>query len=123
MVYLYCKGSGFKELYKHIITLNADKCITNESYKSLINTKLQCIGGTILDLRIPHELGPAISRCPNGGYAKNYCITKGTNQKLTFISRIIHPDSGRSLEMYSNQYNVYFYTANDFPDPFDEVNI
>lgn len=30
--------------------------------------------------------------------------------------RVVHPDSGRVLEVYSNQPGVQFYTSNYFPD-------
>lgn len=85
-MYLFRQGSGFRELYKHIVTLNGDKhVVVNED--SIPTGKIQCVGGTVYDLRIPHELGPAISRCPTGGYDTTYGITAGTEQTLTFVGR------------------------------------
>ena len=83
--------------------------------------QLQCVGGTVKDLRVPHELGPSIARCPNGGYDHYMCLTQGTEQGMTYVARVIHPQSGRVLELYTDQPGVHFYTANNLPDPFDEV--
>lgn len=73
------------------------------------------------DLRIPHELGPAIARCLNGGYDNYFVVTQGVEQNLTFVARIVHPNSGRVLEVYSDQPGVQFSTANNLPDPMDNV--
>lgn len=83
---------------------------------------MQCVGGTAYDLRIPHELGPAMAKAPTGGFDDNFCVTQGTEQKLTFVGRAIHPKSGRVMEVYSDQPGVQFYTANFLPDPEGNVN-
>lgn len=84
---------------------------------------IQCVGGTVNDFRVPHELGAAISRCPFGGFDEYMCLIQGTEQLLTFLGRIVHPSSGRVLEVYTDQPGFRFYTANNLPDPFDTVNI
>lgn len=107
-------------MYKHIVTLNTDRFLLTDA-NQIPTGHIQCIGGTVNDLRIPHELGPAIARCPGGGYDDYMCITQGTEQHLTFVARVIHPKSGRVLELYTDQPIVHFYTANNLPDPFDNV--
>lgn len=109
------------ELYKHIVTINADRIIEQDIERRTPTGRILCVGATISDLRVPHELGPAISRCPTGGYDHLMCLTQGTDQQLTFAARIVHPASGRSLEMYTDQPLLKFYTANRLPDPFNEV--
>lgn len=84
--------------------------------------RILCVGATVMDLRVPHELGPAIARCPHAGYDHLMCITQGTDQLLTFAARVVHPVSGRILEMYTDQPLLQFYTANRLPDPFNQVN-
>lgn len=34
---------------------------------------------------------------------------------FSYANRVVHPESGRTLEVYSNQPGVQFYTANYFP--------
>lgn len=82
---------------------------------------MKCVGGTVYDLRIPRELGPAMARAPTGGFDDNFCVTQGTEQKLTFVARAIHPKSGRVMEVYSDQPGVQFYTSNFLPDPSGNV--
>lgn len=48
------------ELYKHIVTINADRIIEQDNETP--TGRILCVGATIMDLRVPHELGPAISR-------------------------------------------------------------
>lgn len=62
-----------------------------------------------------------MARAPTGGFDDNFCVTQGTEQKLTFVSRAIHPKSGRVMEVYSDQPGVQFYTSNFLPDPFGNV--
>lgn len=113
-------GAGHSELYKHVVTLNADRAVRTDDER-LPTGVLQCVGGTVNDLRVPHELGPAISRCPGGGYDAYMCLIQGTEQDLTFGGRAVHPGSGRVLEVYTDQPGLRFYTGNGLPDPFDDV--
>lgn len=55
---------------------------------------------------------------------KYYCLNLFWNyqfQALTFVSRAIHPSSGRYLEVYSNQPGVQLYTGNFLPSPRDQA--
>jgi len=46
---------------------------------------------------------------------------KGTEQKLTFIAGVSHEQSGRTMEIYSDQPGVQFYTGNFIPDPENKI--
>lgn len=118
----FFQWAGHKELYKHIVTINADKHIVTD-YHKIPNGKIQCVHGTIYDHRIPHELGPVITRCIGGGFNNSFCLTKGTEQELTFAARVLHPKSGRVLEVYTDQPVIQFDTCNDYPDPDNNVSI
>ncbi|XP_065072974.1 galactose mutarotase [Ochlerotatus camptorhynchus] len=109
-------STGHEEVYRHIISMNADR-ITETDADSIPTGKFLCVGGTSYDLRIPRELGPAMSRTPGEGYDNNFCITKGTEQSMTFTARVVHPHSGRVLEVYTDQPGVQLYTSNFMPDP------
>lgn len=113
---------GFRELYKHMLTMNADR-ILDISSEQIPTGELLAVGGTEFDFRIPQCIGTAISRTVGNGFDHNFCIANATTKpnQLRFIARVIHPDSGRSMEVYSNQPSVLFYTSNNLPDPFGNV--
>lgn len=100
--------------------MNCDKITATDAH-SIPTGKFECVGGTPYDLRTPKVLGPAIARVPGGGFDSNFCVTKGTEQTLAFVARVIHPESGRVLEVYSDQPGVQFYTGNFMPDPSGDV--
>ncbi|XP_052896369.1 galactose mutarotase isoform X2 [Anopheles moucheti] len=109
-------STGHEEIYRHVVSINADK-ITDTDGDSIPSGKFICVGGTPYDLRIARELGPAMAKTVGEGFDDNFCITKGTEQGRTFTARVIHPHSGRVLEMYTDQPGVQFYTSNFMPDP------
>ncbi|KAG4066397.1 hypothetical protein HA402_007033 [Bradysia odoriphaga] len=103
------------ELYKHIFTINSDKSIKERTYR-LSKFKPLSVGGTVYDLRSPKEIGPVIARSPQYGFDKYYILTKGTEQTISFAARVIHPESGRYVEIYTDQGGIQLYTADYFPD-------
>ncbi|XP_053671014.1 galactose mutarotase-like isoform X2 [Anopheles nili] len=109
-------ATGHEEIYRHIVSINADK-ITDTDADSIPSGKFICVGGTPYDLRIPRELGPSMAKTTGEGFDDNFCITKGTEQGRTFTARVVHPHSGRVLEVYTDQPGVQFYTSNFMPDP------
>ncbi|KAK9883671.1 hypothetical protein WA026_001840 [Henosepilachna vigintioctopunctata] len=109
-------NKGAAELYKHVVSINADQT-TDVDKDSIPSGKLLKVAGTIFDLRIPKVLGDVIHKIPGyDGYDHNFCITKGEYQEESFVARVHHPGSGRVLEVYSNQPGVQFYTSNGIPE-------
>ncbi|XP_070496494.1 galactose mutarotase [Chironomus tepperi] len=116
--------TGYTEIYSHVISINADK-ITETDSESIPTGKLLDVGGTPFDLRIPRELGPAMKNLTGPGYDDNFCVNipKSANeQPVVFVSRVIHPTSGRYLEVFSNQPGVQLYTSNFLPDPCGNIS-
>ncbi|EFA01124.1 galactose mutarotase [Tribolium castaneum] len=108
--------AGASELYKHVICINADR-ITDVDTDCIPTGKLLPVANTVFDLQIPKSLGDIIAKVPKSdGFDHNFCVNKGTEQGTAFVGRAYHPDSGRMLEVYSNQPGVQFYTANFFPE-------
>lgn len=113
-------GQGYKELYKHKLTINADRTL-KISPEQIPTGEFQDVGETAFDFRLPQELGVAISKTPGNGFDHNFCVTSGSSQTLTFVARVVHPASGRTMEVYSDQPSVLFYTSNNLPDPCGNV--
>ncbi|KAJ8972004.1 hypothetical protein NQ317_005981 [Molorchus minor] len=109
-------SKGSTELYKHVISINADR-VTEVDSQGIPTGKLPSVSGTAFDLRIPRVIGDVIKKVPNSpGYDHNYCVSRGTEQVYSFVAKVLHPDSGRVFEVYSNQPGVQFYTGNFLPD-------
>ncbi|KAJ8915083.1 hypothetical protein NQ315_014338 [Exocentrus adspersus] len=108
-------GKGAAGLYDHVVAINADRI--TETNAGIPTGKILPVSGTVFDFRIPKRLGDVINNVPNAaGYDNNFCIIRGTEQETTFVAKIDHPKSGRTLEVYSNQPGVQFYTGNALPE-------
>lgn len=107
-------GSGRGQLLSHWISINADRITETDAVHSIPTGKLLPVDGTPFDLRIHGPIGPEMNRLPNG-FDDNFCVTKGRDQEITFIARVTHPESGRAMEVYSDQPGVQLYTSNYLP--------
>lgn len=113
--------AGFMELYKHKLTINANKVLKIDTEQIPTGDFLD-VGETEFDFRLPQELGDAIKKTSTNGYDNNFCITSGSSQSLTFVARVLHVKSGRFMEVYSDQPSVLFYTSNNLPNPCNNVS-
>jgi len=113
-------GAGYRELYNHSIAINADRyTVTDEG--SIPTGEIRYVSGTPFDLRTRQNLGLAMVKLPGVGFDDNYCLVKGTEQQLTFVAGVAHEKSGRTMEIYSDQPGVQFYTSNFIPDPENNI--
>ncbi|KAL0127223.1 hypothetical protein PUN28_005491 [Cardiocondyla obscurior] len=109
-------ATNAEELYKHVLMLNADRWTVTDS-ESIPTGEIRSVDNSIMDLRKPTILGNVINKVPGGGYDYNFCLPEPFNdKKINFVAKVLHPDSGRRLEVYSNQPGVQLYTANSIPE-------
>lgn len=113
--------AGYAELYKHKLTINSDKILKIDAEQIPTGDFLN-VGDTEFDFRLPQKIGDAISKTSGNGFDYNFCITAGSEQGLTFVARVLHEESGRFMEVYSDQPSVLFYTSNNLPDPCKNVS-
>ncbi|EGI59251.1 PREDICTED: aldose 1-epimerase-like [Acromyrmex echinatior] len=108
-------GTGSKELKKHILTVNADSWICMDVKNKLPN--IICpVDGTECELRLPAQLNQRrLYDIPGGGYNHNLCVNSPSCWCYRFHARILHPTSGRFLEIYSNNPGLQVYTGNELP--------
>lgn len=74
---------------------------------------------TPYDLRKYVNLGKRIKKFFSHsikGFDHNYCIECACDGIMKPIAKVIHPCTGRFLEVSSNQPSVLFNTCNDWPD-------
>ncbi|XP_024936979.1 aldose 1-epimerase [Cephus cinctus] len=115
-------GAGEKELKNHIVSLNCDRWTFADYTDPVPTGAIRGVGGTVMDLRIPGLLGERMSKVPPGeGFDHNFCVTRSWQPGLSFVARMLHPRSGRILEVYSDQPGVQFYTGGRLLQP--ETNL
>ncbi|XP_060815882.1 galactose mutarotase-like [Bombus pascuorum] len=111
-------AAGSRELKKHLISLNADSWTPADIRNNLPTDAIYPVDRTVFDLRLPTQLTKRrLYIVPGGGYNQNLCVNSPSSWSYRFHARIIHPGSGRTLEVYSNHPGLQFSTGNDLPDP------
>ncbi|XP_034176043.1 galactose mutarotase isoform X1 [Osmia lignaria lignaria] len=112
-------ATGPNEMKKHLVSMNAASWTFADIKANYLPTgAIHPVDRTVYDLRLPTRLTRRqLYNVPGGGYNQNLCITGPSCWVYRFHARILHPDSGRTLEIYSNQPGLQFYTGNDLPDP------
>lgn len=112
---------GFMELYKHKLTINADR-ILKITPEQIPTGEFQDVKDTCFDFTSPKDLGSAIAQTPGNGYDFNFCTVAESGKSLSFTARVVHPASGRMMEVFSDQPSVLFYTSNNLPNPCGNVS-
>lgn len=84
---------------------------------SIPTGEIRLVQGSVFDLRKPTILGDVINQVPGDGYDYNFCLPECADlTKENFVAKVIHPSSGRTLEVFTNQPGVQLYTSNYFPE-------
>jgi aldose 1-epimerase len=108
-------GNGSGDILGHELTLNASKYLPVDA--GLIPTgELKDVKGTPMDFNTPHTIGERIADV-KGGYDHCYVLNTGIGftedgRKLTLVASVVEPKSGRTMEIYTTQPGVQFYSGN-----------
>ncbi|HUG92136.1 MAG TPA: aldose epimerase family protein [Planctomycetaceae bacterium] len=102
------------DVLDHLMLIHADRYVAVD--ETLIPTgELAEVKDTPLDFTEPMEIGKRIGELkqdkPNGGYDHCYVI-RGEPGKLRPAARVVHPGSGRVMEIETTEPGVQFYTGN-----------
>lgn len=109
--YWNLKGEGNGDVLGHLIRLEADTYTAVDSPVTLIPTgEVASVAGTPLDFGSPHAIGERIARV-EGGYDHNY-VLRGGGGTLALAARVEEPESGRVLEIRTDQPAIQLYTGN-----------
>lgn len=98
------------------MTINADTFLPTDE-TAIPRGKESAVDGTPFDFRLARAIGESINagheqlRFGNG-YDHNFCLNKKSEGELNFAARAEDPVSGRTLEVYTTEPGVQFYTAN-----------
>ena len=112
-------GDASRDILGHILTINADAFTPVDS--TLIPTgEITPVEGTPFDFRTPTAIGARIDQRRNkqirfgNGYDHNFVLNRGSAapDALIHAARVVEPRSGRSLDIYTTEPGIQFYSGN-----------
>ena len=112
-------GDAASDILGHLLTINADAITPVDS--TLIPTgEIMPVAGTPFDFRTPTPIGARIDQRENtqirygNGYDHNFVLNRGSAapDALVHAARVVEPSSGRTLDVYTSQPGLQFYSGN-----------
>lgn len=98
------------------LTINADHYTPMDNV-SIPTGEIAKVAGTPMDFRTSHVVGDRIDNdfdqlVYGKGYDHCYVLNKKEAGELSFAAKVVEPESGRSLEVYTTEPGVQLYTGN-----------
>ncbi|MFC2098181.1 aldose epimerase family protein [Bacteroidota bacterium] len=102
-------GGGSSAVYDHELMIDSDHYVVGDA--ELIPTgEIGSLDGSPLDFRTPKLIGSDINNV-EGGF--DHCYVLGdVTEDPRFAARVVHPPSGRVMEVLTTEPGVQFYSSN-----------
>lgn len=107
-------GGMKRDVLDHEFTFQAD-AFTPVDDELIPTGEIKDVSGTAFDFREPKVLGDQI-QLNGGGFDHNMIMKMEASSDLIPFVTVIHPESGRKMEMLSDNVGVQFYTGNFLND-------
>ena len=113
--YYNLDGQGNGTILDQILMINADAFTPVDA--GLIPTgEIRPVEGTPFDFRKPTAIGARINEndtqlAYGGGYDHNWVLNKD-GEKMTLAAKVTGPDSGRVMEIWTEEPGIQFYSGN-----------
>lgn len=112
----YFNLAGKGDVLSHEVMINADR-FTAINDEAIPTGDLPLVENTPFDFRTPHSIGERINQddaqLKNGnGYDHNFVLNKAHAKELSLAARVLEKNSGRVLEVFTQEPGVQFYSGN-----------
>jgi len=110
-------GHGSGSILGHMLQIPA-KSYTPVDATLITTGEIAPVAGTPLDFTTMKEIGKDFDKMPAtkddpGGYDHNFVLDQAPKNDAIWLSAVLHePKSGRTMEVWSNQPGIQFYTGN-----------
>jgi len=107
--YFNLGGEGSGTVENHQVQIFAESCVMTDN-KMTLSGQAQSVAGTPSDFRTARRLGDALPHM-HKSHGENYLLRSNASEKPTLIARVTEPDSGRVLEVLTNDTCLQFYSG------------
>ncbi|XP_049942553.1 galactose mutarotase-like [Schistocerca serialis cubense] len=105
--------AGQPDFMDHILTLNADEYVV-QTRRGTPTGEIRLVSKTALDFRAPNRMRKQHGRT-TAGYDHLLCLNHLPPDGLNMVARLEHPETGRALEVRTNQPCMHVYTGRRLP--------